>query len=63
MKKYITMAAVICGCLLIGSLYPKVLLAHNVKLVDQNGKELTIEGEYQEEIPLKIRFCLLDFIS
>lgn len=60
MKKYIT-AAVICGCLLIGSLYPKIFLDHNVKLVDKNGKEITGEIEYQEEIPLKIEFRILEF--
>lgn len=60
MKKYMTVA-VICGCLLIGSLYPKMILEHHVKLVDENGKEITEEVEYQEEIPLKIEFRFLEF--
>ena len=60
MKRYMT-AAVICGCLLIGSLYPKLLLEHHVKLVDENGKEAAIEGEYMEEIPLKLEFRFLEF--
>lgn len=58
MKRYMT-AAVICGCLLIGSLYPKLLLEHHVKLVDQQGKEMTVEGEYSEEIPLKLELRIL----
>lgn len=60
MKKYMTVA-VICGCLLIGSLYPKMILEHHVKLVDENGKEITEEVEYQEEVPLKIEFRFLEF--
>lgn len=60
MKKYMTVAAV-CGCLLIGSLYPKLLLDHHVKLVDKNGVEFTVEGEFQENIPLKLEFGLWNF--
>ena len=60
MKKYMT-AAAICGCLLIGSLYPKLLLDHHVKLIDQNGVEIIMEGEYQEKIPVKLEFGLLKF--
>ena len=60
MKRYITMA-VICGCLLVGSLYPRLLLERHVKLVDQSGNELTVEGEYEEDIPLKIQFRILEF--
>ena len=44
MRKYMP-AAVICGCLLIGSLYPRLLLEHHVKLVDEFGKEMEIEDE------------------
>ena len=58
MKKYMTVAA-ICGCLLIGSLYPKLLLDHHVKLIDENGVEIIMEGEYQEKIPVKLEFRLL----
>lgn len=53
MKQYIT-AAAICGCLLLGSLYPKLLLDHHVKLIDQNGSEIHVEGEYEKEIPVKL---------
>ncbi len=58
MKRYIT-AAVLCGCLLIGSLYPKLLLKHHVKLVDKNGKEVVMEGEYDESLPVKVEFRFL----
>lgn len=58
MKKYM-MTAVICGCLLIGSLYPRLLLGHHVKLVNESGKEIALEGEYSEEIPLKLEFRFL----
>ena len=62
MKRYMMMA-VICGCLLIGSLYPKMLLEHHVRLVDENGKELVIEGEYLEKIPVKLEFAFLRFFQ
>ena len=60
MKKYMTVAA-ICGCLLIGSHYPKLLLDHHVKLIDENGVEIIMEGEYQEKIPVKLESGLLKF--
>lgn len=60
MKKYMTVAA-ICGCLLIGSLYPKLLLDHHVKLIDKNGTEIMMEGEYQKDIPVKLESGLLNF--
>ena len=59
MKKYMT-AAVICGCLLIGSLYPKLLLEHHVKLVDQSGNERKIEESYNRELPVKLEFRFLE---
>jgi len=58
MKRYMT--AVICGCLLIGSFYPKLLLEHHVKLVNERGQEISIDGEYRDEIPMKISFRLLE---
>ena len=58
MKRYM-ITAVICGCLLIGSLYPRLLLDHHVKLVDKNGKEIALEEEYFEKIPVKLEFRLL----
>ena len=60
MKKYMLMAAV-CGCLLVGSLYPKMILEHHVRLIDENGQELMIEGEYSNEIPVKLEFAFLRF--
>lgn len=62
MKRYLMMA-VICGCLLIGSLYPKMILEHHVKLVDETGKELAAEGEYSDEIPLELEFRFLQFFQ
>lgn len=58
MKRYMMMA-VICGCLLIGSLYPRLFLEHHVKLMDQNGKEIALEEEYSEDIPVKLEFRFL----
>ena len=52
MKRYMT-AAVICGCLLVGSLYPKMLLEHHVKLVNERGQEISLDEEYRDEIPVK----------
>lgn len=60
MKKYMMITA-ICGCLLVGSLYPRLLLEHHVKLVDETGKELVIEGDYRDEIPIKLEFRFLRF--
>lgn len=55
MKRYM-ITAVICGCLLIGSLYPRLLLGHHIKLVNEYGKEIAMEEEYSEEIPVKLEF-------
>ncbi|MBR4138364.1 MAG: hypothetical protein IKT88_00195 [Lachnospiraceae bacterium] len=57
MKNY-CMAMALCGCLLIGSLYPKLLLDHHVKLVNQAGIEQNIDRKenFEKEIPLKIEF-------
>lgn len=60
MKKYMT-AAVICGCLLIGSIYPKLLLEHNVRLINADGKEVMVEKDYTRDIPVKLEFRLLKF--
>ena len=60
MKRYMMMAA-ICGCLLIGSLYPRLILDHHVKLVDELGNEVVAEGEYLEKVPVKLEFRFLKF--
>lgn len=59
MRKYMP-AAVICGCLLIGSLYPRLLLEHHVKLVDEFGKEMEIEESYDRELPVRLEFRFLE---
>lgn len=59
MKRYMTMA-VVCGCLLIGSLYPKLLLEHHVKLVNTEGQEITMSGEYEDKIPIKLQLRFLE---
>ena len=58
MKRCMT-AAVITGCLLIGSLYPQMLLKRHVRLVDSQGYEIEIQGEYEKEIPVKMESGLL----
>lgn len=58
MKRYMT-AAAICGCLLIGSLYPGMLLKHHVKLVDEKGNEITAAIEEEENIPVKLELRFL----
>lgn len=55
MKRYM-MISVLCGCLLIGSLYPRLLLDHHVRLVDEQGREIALEEEYSEEIPIRLEF-------
>ena len=59
MRKYMP-AAVICGCLLIGSLYPRLLLEQHVKLVDEFGKEMEIEESYDRELPVRLEFRFLE---
>ena len=59
MRKYMP-AAVICGCLLIVSLYPRLLLEHHVKLVDEFGKEMEIEDSYDRELPVRLEFRFLE---
>lgn len=60
MRKYMMLTA-ICGCLLVGSLYPRLVLDHHVKLIDETGKEVVIEGAYMDEIPVKLEFAFLRF--
>lgn len=60
MKRYMMMAA-ICGCLLIGSLYPRLILEHHVKLVDKAGEEIVLSERYSDNIPLKLEFRFLKF--
>lgn len=60
MRRYMTVAAV-CGCLLIGSFYPKLILDHHVKLIDANGEEIAEETVVSGEIPVKIEFRFLRF--
>lgn len=59
MKRYMT-AAAICGCLLIGSLYPKMLLQHQIKLVDEKGNVIETEDEINPELPFEVRFRFLE---
>ena len=60
MKNY-CMAMALCGCLLIGSLYPKLLLDHHVKLVNEAGIEQNIEmnENFEKEIPVRLEFRIL----
>ena len=60
MKNY-CMAMALCGCLLIGSLYPKLLLDHHVKLVNEAGIEQDIETNenFEKEIPVRVEFRIL----
>ncbi len=58
MRRY--MVAVICGCLLIGSFYPKLLLKNHMKLVDESGRKVELQEEFMEDIPLKLEFRILE---
>ena len=60
MRNY-CMAMALCGCLLIGSLYPKLLLDHHVKLVNEAGIEQNMEmnKNFEKEIPLRLEFRIL----
>ena len=58
MKNSLTVAAV-TGCLLIGSLYPHMLLERHVRLVDSHGYEIETNGEYEKDIPVKYESGIL----
>lgn len=58
-RKQTLAVAVLCGCLLIGSLYPRLILDHHVTLVDETGRELPPEEEFAEDIPVKLEWRLL----
>lgn len=58
MKRYVT-AAALAGCLLIGSLYPQMLLKHHVRLVDSQGYELETEEEFRKDLPVKYESGIL----
>ena len=58
MKKYMTVAAVTV-CLLIGSLYPQMLLERHVRLVDSQGYEIETNGEFKKDIPVKYESGIL----
>ena len=62
MKTYVT-AAVLCGCLLIGSLYPRLLVERHIKLVDSRGQVIEVEGDYQKELPVKLESGLWKFFQ
>lgn len=61
MKQKVILAAV-CGCLLIGSLYPGLVLEHHVTLVDEAGNETDTEGDLAREIPVKLEWRFLRFL-
>ena len=58
MKKYMTVATVTV-CLLIGSLYPHMLLERHIRLVDSHGYEIETNGEYEKDIPVKYESGIL----
>ncbi len=60
MKRYM-MLGILCGCLLIGSLYPRMILEHHVALVDEYGNEIVQEAPYRSDLPVKLEFRFLRF--
>lgn len=58
MKRTVLLAA-ICGCLLVGSLYPRLILEHHVKVIDESGNEVTTEHPLTEELPVKLEWRFL----
>lgn len=61
MKRTALLAA-ICGCLLVGSLYPRLILEHHVKVIDEAGNEVTAENSRLEELPVKLEWRFLRFL-
>lgn len=61
--KRAVMTAAICGCLLIGSLYPKMLLDHHMKLIDGNGRTVKTERQIDPEIPVTVKFRFLEILG
>lgn len=58
MKRTVIVAAV-CGCLLVGSLYPRLILSHHVRVVDAAGNELERSEDLEEELPVKLEWGFL----
>ncbi len=54
------MIAALVFCLFVGSLYPRLFLEHNLRLIDKYGQEVKQEGTIDPEIPLKIRFRIVE---
>ncbi|MGN0334239.1 MAG: hypothetical protein ACI4DV_01060 [Lachnospiraceae bacterium] len=59
MKKYMMMT-VLGICLLIGSLYPRMILRQHLVLVDEQGQVITQEDNIDPEIPLELHFRFLE---
>lgn len=60
MKRFL-MTGVILGCLLLGSFYPRMILEHHMILVDETGKEISMEEEEIGKLPLEFQFRFLQF--
>lgn len=56
-------AAAVCGCLLIGSLYPRLLLQRHLKLVDAKGNVTEADDEINPDIPLRLEFKLPELLK
>ena len=59
--RHFIMMGMLCGCLLIGSFYPQMILGHHLRLIDENGKEIMKQDDMNPEIPLEIQFRFLEF--
>ena len=59
--KHFLMIGAICGCLFVGSFYPKIILNHHVRLVDETGKTVELPEEYSDEVPVEVRFWFFRF--
>ena len=61
--KHFLISGILCGCLLIGSFYPKFILEHHLRLFDEKGRAVPTEGKYSDEIPLRLEFWFLSMKS
>ena len=58
MRRFL-MTGIVLGCLLFGSLYPRMILEHHVILVDETGKEFSRDMRDFDGIPVEFQFRFL----
>lgn len=59
--RHFIITGIVCGCLLIGSFYPKLILHHHMQVVNENGKVVVWQEDNPADLPVEIQFRFLRF--